>query len=334
MTRPARYEGDLRLWTLIREVTRAWDHNPIAILLWGRMRKWVVGVLFFTLAISSPAYFSAIPAAQRQLAASPSLNAAFDAAHLAGFLLLTLVTLILPFVYGKWAFNQVWQRDVGLQMVDISRRERLIGILAPLIRGGLVFTLLSLTSSLAHTGLTEWSRIELGEPYLRTSASLTPFGDFSHAVMIAGSYLLNQLILCLITCTVVFRGVARCPSPDAARRFPLWQSFAILFGVLLVGLFAIGPVANKLDVYQVMVQIEQLYWARTPERWVEQFTAMGYSEETFWKLFWPVNMAYKLTIYSIELLVLYKALVWLWRRDIGIAREYLFRADDGGEGAT
>lgn len=322
------YEGDLRLSTLVREVAAAWDHDPIAILLWGRMRKWVVGLLFFTLAVSSSAYFSVMPAAQRQLTSSPALKTAIGAAQLAGFSLLTLVTLIFPFVYGRWAFNQAWRRDEGLQMVDFSRRERLIGILAPLIRGGLAFTLLTLAFSLAHSGLLELSRIELGHAYLKTSASLTPFGDFSYAVMIVGEWLLQHLILCLLACTVVFRGVVRCSSPGAARRFPLWQSLAIMFGVLFVGILFVIPVATKLDDYRIMVQLEQLYWVQTPERWVEQFTAMGYSEETFWQLFWPVNMVYKIAIYSVAFFVLYRVLVWLWRRDIPIAREFLFRADD------
>jgi len=67
---------------------------------------------------------------------------------------------ILPYMFAKQAYDQTWNTEVSLRIIDNSRRERFLGILAPFVRGWFV---IAATMCVTHIA---WAWL-MGAPFLK-----------------------------------------------------------------------------------------------------------------------------------------------------------------------
>ncbi len=325
MTKPARYEGDLRLWTLVREVARSFGENPIAIRLWSKMRRTVI-VLMAVKAIASLLY--SLPTLLPRSFATTQVSTFASWISTVLDLGVLLILAIAPFKYAAWSFKNSWTNDEALRLADQAPRERIIGMLTPFIAAFVFAHLPSLI--LAPVSLAEETRSlrELfGSAFIEgwASAIAATVGMWAGTVSWIVAY-------SAFSSVVVLRGLIGYSRPDAKSRFErgylAWPTIRLLAVYLLI--LALKSIPNVYwNKSYIDHSLSTLHAASAPSPTGVAPTPFTRPRFEIGELFWVGAYAFMVAVDFLSIYVMHRSAKWYWRRDIPIAREFLFKdADD------
>lgn len=321
MTSPARYEGDLRLTTLVREVTRAWDHDPVSARLWKKARGWVILLCTTTICTNLLSLILIFPAVNTALFVTRSLASILGPIIvLCNFSSAGLI-LAVHFLYPRWAYRRAWREDDMLKLVDISPRQRFIGMMAPFIRGWLVLIMVGVLINLLQFALgTVMSSLAGGHTFLDATWYSAVF-----VITSVTNYLFEGVVPAMIASTLGLRLATAYASARGRASFPYWKS--ILGWVLLTvlsGIVISTATWLREDVARrITTPIERERVARSFGYFDTQFITpdQAFGVAMIFHCIWTIGTGLLIVFLT------HRVLIAIWRRDIPIARQFLFQED-------
>jgi hypothetical protein len=320
------YEGDLSLRTLALEVYHSLRENPTAIRLWRLMRRTVI-VLMIANAVALVLSSLPIFLPPDSLAAKVIAPITAGIGTLIGLGALVIMILA-PFMYPRWCFKNAWSGDEAMRLTDQTMRERIVGMLTPIIAGyigislpGIILAPISLLA--ANHSMSQQFGGGMIEGILSGAAAAISTWTGTASGIVTYSVICSVLVL---------RGLIVESRPDAKSMFQrgyLWSPTNRLLGTLiLLSMLRSVPLLYWMGLIMTRTMATIMASAATtppgtpPGPISPTAGAMG-------ELFWLGAYAFMIAVDFLSIYIMHRSAKWYWRRDIPIAREFLFKdADD------
>lgn len=318
---PELYTGDLSLLTLGSEVFRSFTENPTAIRLWRLMRRTVIvlmiGNSIAVILNSLPIFIPNEGAGAILIPIASGIGGLVAIAAL-------IIMILAPFMYPRWAFDNAWRKDEAMRLSDQTVRERLVGILSPLLVGylminipGAIFAPFSLYA--ASQAISE----QFGGGMIEGIAS--GFGAVLSTWTITVVGVVGYAYFCGV---IVTRALIVETRPEVK---PMFQRGYIIGPTIriLVTFFLLSILRAMPFVYWFGTLMTRMFATMTAAAATARaggppppppLAGVGGMEESFWVFAYLFMIA----VDFLSVYVLHRAGKWYWRRDIPIAREFLF----------
>jgi len=320
------YDGDLSLRHLANEVLHSFTDNPTANRLWRLMRRTVV---LLTIANALAILLSSLPVFVSNQGAGailiPIAGGIGGLVALGAFLIMVLA----PFIYPRWALDHAWRKDEAMRLTDQTVRERLLGILSPLIGGYVAINIPgALLAPISLYNASKTLSDQFGGGMIEGLASGVGAVVSTWTITLVG--VVGYAYFCSVIVTRSL--VVECrpeTKPMFQRGFIAGPAFRIVITFVLLSILRSTPFAfwmSTLMTRMVSVMAASAAAARAggPPP-APTMTGLGGMEESFWVL----SYLFMIVIDILSIYILHHAGTWYWRRDIPIAREFLFQdADD------